>query len=72
MEKKRKIFISRLNFITNPFLRHVGVMRGNMKEKIEENGGRLFLTRDPLEIMPGVLTTGEVKRITDRAIQGFW
>ncbi|KUK08443.1 MAG: hypothetical protein XD49_1514 [Caldanaerobacter subterraneus] len=47
-------------------------MRGNMKEKIEENGGRLFLTRDPLEIMPGVLTTGEVKRITDRAIQGFW
>ncbi|KKC29418.1 MBL fold metallo-hydrolase [Caldanaerobacter subterraneus] len=57
--------IFRLNFITDPFIRHVGVMREGIKEKIEENGGRLFLTRDPLEIMPGVMTTGEVERVTD-------
>jgi len=57
--------IFRLNFITDPFLRHVGIMKQDIKENIEESGGRLYLTKDPLEIMPGVMTTGEVKRQTD-------
>ena len=54
-----------LNFLVRPFLRHVGVMHGDSREKIEGSGGTLFLTRDPLMIMPGLLTTGEVKRQTD-------
>ncbi len=54
-----------LNFLVRPFLRHVGVMQGDSREKIEGSGGTLFLTRDPLMIMPGLLTTGEVKRQTD-------
>jgi len=55
----------RLNFVIDPFLRHVGVMNEDSKEKIEENGGILFLSRDPIQIMPGLTTTGEVKRSTD-------
>lgn len=55
----------RLNFITSPFLRHVGVMAGDSEEKIKEAGATLYLTTDPLELMPGLFTTGEVKRQTD-------
>jgi 7,8-dihydropterin-6-yl-methyl-4-(beta-D-ribofuranosyl)aminobenzene 5'-phosphate synthase len=57
--------IFRLNFINNPFLRHVGVMDGDRHEAIEAAGGRLYLAKDPLEIMPGLMTTGEVERTTD-------
>jgi len=55
----------RLDFIVHPYLRHVGVMAGDLPKSIEENGGRLFLTSDPLQIMPGLSTTGQVKRQTD-------
>ena len=57
--------IFRLNFIIGPYLRHVGVMNSDSKEKIEESGGTLFLTSDPFQIMPGLITTGEVRRQTD-------
>jgi 7,8-dihydropterin-6-yl-methyl-4-(beta-D-ribofuranosyl)aminobenzene 5'-phosphate synthase len=55
----------RLHFITDPYLRHVGFMAGDSRAKIEEAGGLLFLSRDPLQIMPGLLCTGEVPRLTD-------
>jgi 7,8-dihydropterin-6-yl-methyl-4-(beta-D-ribofuranosyl)aminobenzene 5'-phosphate synthase len=57
--------IFRLNFVVEPYLRHVGVMSSDSRERIEESGGTLYLTRDPLQIMPGLMTTGEVKRQTD-------
>jgi len=57
--------IFRLNFITDPYLRHVGIMDGDRKANIEASGGVLYLTRDPLEIMPGLMTTGEIDRTTD-------
>ena len=57
--------IFRLNFITDPYLRHVGIMDGDKKEEIESAGGTLYLTRDSLELMPGLITTGEVERVTD-------
>jgi 7,8-dihydropterin-6-yl-methyl-4-(beta-D-ribofuranosyl)aminobenzene 5'-phosphate synthase len=57
--------IFRLNFITDPYLRHIGVMDGDKKEEIESAGGTLYLTRDSLELMPGLITTGEVERVTD-------
>jgi len=57
--------IFRLNFIIDPYLRHVGVMEGDRRVDIEAAGGSLFLTRDPLELMPGLMTTGEVDRVTD-------
>ncbi|MEJ2730234.1 MAG: MBL fold metallo-hydrolase [Deltaproteobacteria bacterium] len=57
--------IFRLNYIKDPYLRHVGVMDGDRKADIEDAGGTLFLTKDPFEIMPGLFTTGEVERATD-------
>lgn len=57
--------IFRLNFIDNPYLRHVGVMQVDSKDQIEANGGTLYLTDDPFQLMPGLITTGEVKRQTD-------
>jgi len=57
--------IFRLNFICDPHLRHVGVMEADKRANIEESGGTLYLTRDSLEIMPGLSTTGQVERTTD-------
>ena len=57
--------IFRLNFIQTPFLRHVGVMPGDLKPQIEDAGGVLFMTRDPLQFLPGLMTTGEVERTND-------
>lgn len=55
----------RLHFVTEPFLMHVGIMEGDSRKDIEEAGGHLFLTSDPLDLMPGLRSTGEVPRITD-------
>ena len=57
--------IFRTHFVIEPYRRHVGVMPGDSGEEMEKAGGRLFLTKDPLEVMPGIVTTGEVKRQTD-------
>ena len=57
--------IFRLNFICDPHLRHVGVMEADKRANIEESGGTLYLSKGPLEIMPGLLTTGQVERTTD-------
>jgi 7,8-dihydropterin-6-yl-methyl-4-(beta-D-ribofuranosyl)aminobenzene 5'-phosphate synthase len=57
--------IFRLNFVRDPHLRHVGVMDIDKRANIEDAGGTLYLTRDPLEIMPGLITTGQVERTTD-------
>jgi len=57
--------IFRLNFVTEPSLRHIGVMDGDRREDIEEAGGLLYLTKDSMEAMPGLITTGEVERLTD-------
>jgi 7,8-dihydropterin-6-yl-methyl-4-(beta-D-ribofuranosyl)aminobenzene 5'-phosphate synthase len=57
--------IFRLNFITEPYPRHVGIMPGDSREEIEKAGGSLLLTKDPVKLMSGITTTGEVKRQTD-------
>jgi len=55
----------RLHFVNDPYLRPIGVMEGDRRPDIEAAGGLLYLTGDPLEITPGLMTTGEVKRQTD-------
>jgi len=57
--------IFRLHFVTQPYPRHVGIMPGDSKVEIEKAGGSLSLTKDPFIIMPGIMTTGEVKRRTE-------
>jgi 7,8-dihydropterin-6-yl-methyl-4-(beta-D-ribofuranosyl)aminobenzene 5'-phosphate synthase len=55
----------RPHFVKDPYLRHVGVMPEDSRPKIEEAGGFLFLTSDPFPSIPGLITTGEVRRQTD-------
>jgi 7,8-dihydropterin-6-yl-methyl-4-(beta-D-ribofuranosyl)aminobenzene 5'-phosphate synthase len=57
--------IFRLHFVTEPYPRHVGIMPGDAKTELEKAGGKLSLTKDPLVIMTGMMTTGEVSRLTD-------
>lgn len=57
--------IFRPHFITEPCTRDVGIMPGDSRTEIEKAGGKLSLTRDPVVIMPGIMTTGEVRRLTD-------
>jgi 7,8-dihydropterin-6-yl-methyl-4-(beta-D-ribofuranosyl)aminobenzene 5'-phosphate synthase len=55
----------RLHFVKDPYLRHVGLMPEDSRPKIEKAGGLLFLTTDPFPFLPGLITTGEVRRQTD-------
>lgn len=55
----------RLNFITDPFFRHVGVMQGDEADDLRKAGAELVPAADPLQLMPGLSTTGEVPRVTD-------
>ena len=55
----------RLNFVEEPFLRHVGVMSSDTRDKIAEHGGMLFEIRQSLQLLPGLFTSGEIERNTD-------
>ncbi|MFP4301957.1 MAG: MBL fold metallo-hydrolase, partial [Spirochaetaceae bacterium] len=57
--------IFRLNFATEPELRHIGVMSSDTQDKIEAAGGTLYFTREPLQILPGLTTSGEIPRVTE-------
>jgi len=57
--------IFRTHFISDPYLRSIGIMDGDRREDIESSGGILCLAGNALEIMPGLISTGEVERITD-------
>ena len=37
-----------------------GLSVKNMRKNVEDLGGRWYLARDPLRLMPGVMTTGEI------------
>lgn len=55
----------RLNFVTDPFFQHVGVMQGDKPGDLRAAGAELVLVSGPLQLMPGLTTTGEVPRVTD-------
>jgi len=57
--------IFRPNFVTNTYFKYVGIMPDDSKENIEKAGGNLSLTKDSFVPMPGIMTTGEVKRQTE-------
>lgn len=60
-----------------PIIAHPDILRPNFvlplrdiglpisAEEIRSLGGRLLLTRDPMEVLPGVITTGEIPRVTE-------
>lgn len=55
----------RPNFVTAPFFQHLGIRSGDEPDEIRAAGGKLVPARDPLQLMPGLSTTGEIPRITD-------
>ncbi|MEA3460205.1 MAG: MBL fold metallo-hydrolase, partial [Chloroflexota bacterium] len=57
--------IFRENYVLKPYLRHIGITEENSRERIKESGGCLFLVKEPFELLPGVISTGEVERTTD-------
>lgn len=57
--------IFRPHLSADPFMRSVGVESLSGPTRIAEAGGALLLCRDPLQLMPGLTTTGEVARRTD-------
>jgi 7,8-dihydropterin-6-yl-methyl-4-(beta-D-ribofuranosyl)aminobenzene 5'-phosphate synthase len=56
--------IFRPHFITQPNRRNVGIRHDDSKLEIEKTGASFSLTKEPFLIMPGIITTGEVKRRT--------
>ncbi len=44
--------------------RFIGIPERSSKEKVEENGGKWVLKSEPYSLVPGILTTGEIKRVT--------
>lgn len=61
----------RPHFVLRPRLHYVGVRAADSLDEIVRAGGRPILTRDPLSLMEGVTTTGEVARVTDYEDVGF-
>ena len=57
--------IFRPHFVTEPYRRDAGIQPGDSRAELEKIGFKLSLSRDPVVIMPGIMTTGEVKRRTD-------
>lgn len=57
--------IFRTHFLNTPVLRYIGMTAQECSgDALVAAGGRPFLTRDPLSLMPGLTTTGEVPRVT--------
>jgi len=63
--------IFRPHFITKPVLRSLGIRPEDRAEALVAAGGVLLLTSDPVQLMPGLMTTGEVPRVTADAKEGL-
>ncbi len=60
--------IFRPNFTVKNSFCMVGMGPENSREAVEKNGGEMILTDEPLPLMPGVVTTGEInKRVSFEA-----
>ncbi len=61
----------RKNFVNRPYFREIGIGLKNSKEEIEKNGGILILTREAMNLVEGVVVSGEVERVTDFEAKGI-
>jgi len=57
--------IFRPNFVLEPYLKHEGVPYDCTPENIESLGFKLILTRSPMKIVDGIVTSGEIERKVD-------
>lgn len=58
-------FLPRFYKSRNGELKKGGVPEGQGIKDIEEAGGEIVLTSDPMEVVPGLWTTGQVPRVND-------
>ena len=63
--------IFRSHFLAKPALRSLGIRPEDRAEAIVAAGGALLLTSDPVQLMPGLMTTGEVPRVTPDTEEGL-
>ena len=56
--------IFRACYTLKPATRYIGIPADNIRELIEKQGGQLILDSAPFELIPGVVSTGEVERLT--------
>ena len=56
--------IYRSVFAATPRLRYTGIDPRDFPGSVEENGGVLFLSKDPVTLAEGLVTTGEIERLT--------
>ncbi|MGB9866478.1 MAG: MBL fold metallo-hydrolase [Bacillota bacterium] len=54
----------RPNFTASPALKYLGMRTSDSPENLSAAGGSLILSSDPLQVLPGLCTTGEVPRVT--------
>ena len=56
--------IFKVSFAMDPEFMYAGIppLRGGSKEEIEKLGGTWILSRDPIHLMPGVFTLGEITK----------
>ncbi len=57
--------LHRPNYLVKPNLKSVGLDPRCSSSNLKEVGGELILTGEPLPLMPGVITTGEIKERAD-------
>lgn len=56
--------IFRRCYVVRQNMRYIGVPERSSRSTVEANGGSWLLSREPFAFMPGVMTTGEVERVT--------
>lgn len=56
--------IFRRCYVVRENMRYIGVPERSSRSTVEANGGSWLLSREPFAFMPGVMTTGEVQRVT--------
>jgi 7,8-dihydropterin-6-yl-methyl-4-(beta-D-ribofuranosyl)aminobenzene 5'-phosphate synthase len=64
-----RVFEPKLKF--KPALTYIGSRFG--RSEVERSGGAILLSRNPVTLMDGVSTTGEVERVTPyEKVKGYW
>lgn len=51
-----------------PYLWSIGLTTENTKESIEKEGGKWILTKEPIKLAPGVITSGEIERDFEKKV----
>lgn len=56
--------IFRRCYVVRQNMRYIGVPERSSRSTVEANGGSWLLSREPFAFIPGVMTTGEIQRVT--------